>query len=101
MGAPHCNLSDATTRDERLAAVNAHYTGGNENTLGGADHVVLVEEGSDGSYYVTLHLSLQDAADYHDTQEYPEESPIKELVVLDTGEQFFAVPHTTFERFPD
>jgi len=107
MGAPHCDLNGAATRAERFAAVHASYPNGNENELGTIDHVMLVEEslssgdGGSGAYYVTLHPSAEAAADYHDTQEYTADKAIRELVDLDTGNQFFAVPHTTFERFPD
>ncbi len=62
---------------------------------------VLVERSvHDSSVWVTLAETLEAAGEYHDTQEYPEDWPIVGLWDLDTGEEYYPVPHTSFEVKP-
>lgn len=62
---------------------------------------VLVERSvHDSSVWVTLAETLEAAGEYHDTQEYPEDWPIEGLWDLDTGEEYYPVPNTSFEVKP-
>lgn len=54
-----------------------------------------------GQYWLTSHDTMEDAAKYHDEQEYPEDFAIEDLYDTQTGLHHYAVPHTTFEANPD
>jgi|SRR5581483_1792633 len=54
----------------------------------------------DHTVWVTLAESLEAAGEYHDTQEYPEDWTIEGLWDLDTGEEYYPVPHTSWEVKP-
>ena len=90
-------------RAKRLAGLLGMWrpfeVGGDEEK---PERYLLVEQSTyDGSIHFSLHENKEGAAFYHDTQEYPEDWAIKALVDLDSGEHYFAVPSTSFDRMPD
>ncbi|MFP5319487.1 MAG: hypothetical protein ACLGI2_14495 [Acidimicrobiia bacterium] len=68
--------------------------------LAGAGRFLLVEVAHrhDGLHWMSAHDSPDDAAAYHDSQEYAEDWLIVTLVDLDTGDTFEAETHTLFRR---
>jgi hypothetical protein len=92
------------TRAERLAELVAKYPPQDPGALpddvgeGEPEHRFLLVERThyDGLHYLTTHETPEDAADYHDGQEYPDDWSIVELIDLDTGRTFDAEPHTRF-----
>jgi hypothetical protein len=66
--------------------------------LGAIDRLrwALVERSKYGQTWVTLHATPQDAADYHDGQEYVEDWGDYELFDLDTGDSYYPEIATTW-----
>lgn len=92
------------TRAERLAELVKRYPPQDPGALpddvssGEPEHRYLLVEQThyDGGHYLTTHAAPEDAADYHDGQEYPDDWTIIELVDLDTGRTFDHAETTTF-----
>lgn len=59
---------------------------------------VEVAHRHDGLHSMSGHDSPEQAAAYHDNQEYAEDWAIVALVDLDTGDAFEAEAHTVFKR---
>ena len=68
--------------------------------LAAAGRFVLVElaHRHDGRHWLSGHASPDDAARYHDGQEYAEDWLILTLVDLDTGDRYSAETRTAFTR---
>lgn len=61
------------------------------------DRYALIEKSRcDGSVWITTWASPEQAADYHDNQEYAEDWNIEALVDLRTNKAHQATTHTTF-----
>ena len=62
----------------------------------------LVEQSwYDDSYYVTTFDDPEEAAGYHDNQEYPEDWKIEGLFDRFNGDVWYAVPTTRWELKPE
>jgi hypothetical protein len=63
---------------------------------------LLVERSvHDSSHHLTTHDSQAEASAYHDGDEFPEDWILEKLIDLKTGEEFFAVPSTSWEPMPE
>lgn len=88
---------------DRLNALIDHYdASGTSDTEGcnGDDRYALVERNTrdSGEYWITTFPVIQDAAEYHDGQEYPEDWIIEVLIDLATDERYDAEPQTRFRK---
>lgn len=54
----------------------------------------------DGNAWVTDYATLAEAAEYRDTQEYPEDWNVEALYDLDTGEKYWPTVKTSWEKVP-
>lgn len=67
-------------------------------TLDNPSRFILVEcSRYDGELYLTEHDDLESAATYHDSQEEPEDWPIRALYDLDTGERYSGQTAAAYE----
>jgi hypothetical protein len=85
-----------------LADLIEHYSPADGEEIDpDAGPIVLIERSAyDRSAYLTNHATLEAAAEYHDTQENPEDWGIERVIDLTTGTHYYAVPHTAFEEMP-
>lgn len=64
-------------------------------------YMLLEENFYDKSAFVTTFDTPEEAAVYHDGQEYPEDWRIVALVDTQTGEEYYPVTTTTWELRPE
>lgn len=92
-------------RERRLRKLDEEYGAYTRGAVGvpfyhnnAAWRYVLVEESrySKGDFYLTMHPTLDDAASYHDSQEYPEDWDIRFLVDVKRGWRYTAFTTTAF-----
>lgn len=82
--------------DELVEGEHVYDTDGTANLTNLGRFVLIERSKFDRDIYVTDWDDPSDAADYHDTQEYPDDWPIEVLVDLDTGRRHS--PTTSWNR---
>jgi hypothetical protein len=85
------NYSDSDSTPElRLAAAIDQFPCDDADSLPewkAYTPILLIEKGTYGTWWLTLHENKAEAIDYNQNQEYPEDWDILALVNLNTGEE--------------